>query len=232
MIDDITFGGEQKMKRFVIAAAVLTATAAQALAADGYVEGQLGYAMLQDVDSKTYSGTSNGITATNLKLTLDYDNALAFGAEAGILDFGLKNVRLGLGIKYFEAELNAATLSGTLTSGGTTWTGPTTVSGSSLNGTFDNTVMLYSLNGYYDFKSKYRLTPFVGAGIGLANIENSDDIEFGGNLSAGVNFDLTEKAYMGIKGDYHYIAGPKDKYGIEYEAIQAMTAMVTLGYRF
>lgn len=229
------------MKITKITALVLGAMAlgvvSNAQAAEYYVEGQLGATMIQDVDTSTYSGTSGGITYTNASASIDYDTALTGGAEFGFGDFGVENFRLGFSVKLLEAELDSVTLSGTATDGTTTLTGPATFSRADLDtigagSTFDNRVGIYSINGYYDFKNDSAFTPYLGAGIGFADIENAKDSEFAFNLSGGVNYDITEKFYMGVKGEYTWIDGPTDEFGLEFDPIQAFSALVTIGYRF
>ena len=91
---------------------------------------------------------------------------------------------------------------------------------------------IFSINGYYDFDFGSAFTPYLGVGIGLADIENAKDIEFALNLSVGVNYAITQRAYLGVKGEYHRISGPTDKMGFDYDTIQAFSGLVTVGYRF
>jgi opacity protein-like surface antigen len=205
-------------------------------AADVYVEGQVGTTWMADVDTDKYSGTVDGITATNLMATLEYDAGLTMGAEIGFSKFGVKNMRLGLSAKKFKAKFNAMELNGSLTDGTTTVTGPVTAKRSdfgSIANSLDNKVQVYYLTGYYDFPTDNKLTPYVGVGVGLADIQNAIDKEFALGLSAGANYVVTEKIYLGMRLDYSRIAaGVTDKIGITYEAMQSVSALATIGFHF
>jgi len=225
-----------KIAAFVVGAMALGVTS-YAQAAEVYIEGQVGTTVIKDVDTETYSGTSGGITYTNVGGSIDFDRAFTAGAEIGVGSFGVENMRLGLSVKHLKAKLNAVTVSGTATDGTTTLTGPATFSRADLDtigagSAFDNTVRIFSVNGYYDFKNDSAFTPYLGAGIGLADIENAKDKEFALNLSAGVNYAITEKAYLGVRADYHRIEGPTDEIGLDYDTIEAYSVMATVGYRF
>ena len=157
--------------------------------------------------------------------------------EIGVGDFGVRDLRLGLSAKQLKAELNSVTISGTITDGTTTLTGPATLSRADLDTigegrTFDNRVRIFSINGYYDFDFGSAFTPYLGVGIGLADIENAKDNEFALNLSVGVNYAITQRAYLGVKGEYHRISGPTSKVGEDYDTIQAFSGLVIVGYRF
>ena len=213
----------------------ILAISTSAQAASPYIEGQAGITMINDVETDTYSGSSGGVTWTNVKGEIDYDNAFTLGAEIGVSDFGVNNLRLGVGAKRLEAKLSSVELSGTATDGTTTLTGPGKFSRDDVNSIgadLDNTIALYSVNAYYDFDVHEKFTPFVGVGIGFADIENAKDLELAGALSIGAQYDFTEKFYAGLRGDYHMIAGPSDELGLDYESIHAFTASATIGYRF
>ncbi|MGY9001439.1 MAG: outer membrane beta-barrel protein, partial [Rhodospirillales bacterium] len=97
----------------------------------------------------------------------------------------------------------------------------------------DNKVQVYYLTGYYDFPTDNKLTPYVGVGVGLADIQNAIDKEFALGLSAGANYVVTEKIYLGMRLDYSRIAaGVTDKIRITNEAKQSVSALATIGFRF
>jgi len=216
-------------------AGVMIASSYNANAENLYIEGQLGAAWIKDVDSNTISGTASGITFTNVGLTIDYDTALAFGVEAGGSIPGADHFRVGISFKQLDAKLNSATLRGSVTDGTTTLTGPATFSRADLDTvgiSADNKALLYSVNMYYDFKNDSAFTPYLGAGIGIADIKNAKDIELALNLSAGVNYDIMEQVYIGVRGDYNLISGPEDELGIKYDDIQALSILATIGFKF
>ena len=153
---------------------------ASANAASPYLEAQLGYTFIQDVDTTEMSGSVSGggltVTAAG-KASLEYDSAFTFGGEVGFKDIVDKNFRLGLGFSQFGAKFSKATLSGTIsiTDGVTTISssGSVPVRRSDLASVgaadaFDNTIRYYSMNAYYDFDFLGANTrPFLGAGLGL-----------------------------------------------------------------
>ena len=69
-----------KIKSLLLPTLFVTSSA---FAVTPYVEGQLTYINIDDVDSKTYSGSVSGITYTGAKVEHDYDNDIAFGFEIG-----------------------------------------------------------------------------------------------------------------------------------------------------
>ena len=73
-------------------------------AATPYVEGQIGYANASKVNTNTYSGTVDGITATNLMGKLNYDSSASFGAEIGMKDALVQNLRIGASITTMKFD--------------------------------------------------------------------------------------------------------------------------------
>ena len=120
-----------------------------------YIEGQINYNQVDDVDTNTYSGSAGGFTFSNLKGTLDYDSDIGYGLEFGVSGI-LNNDNLRIGVSYVEneIELESASGSGTVTDGSTTVNFAVSASRSDLDSiglSFDNDVEVYSLNAYYDF---------------------------------------------------------------------------------
>ena len=113
------------------------------------------YSESGSVGGYTYSGTANGTTSLGGGVALD----------AGIgYDFG-NSIRGEVTYVLGSYAIGNTTYSGNLTSGGRTYTGNGTVSASGNVST--NSVMF---SGYYDFKSKSKFTPYVGAGIGYTGV--------------------------------------------------------------
>lgn len=225
------------MKKLLIATAVFAtlAVSATAQAATPYIEGQLGYANLGDVDTNTYTGTSGNITATNLRLTADYDSSATFGAEFGFKDVIVPNLRIGASISTMKFDLKSAELNGVITDGVDTITGPVTVTRAdlaSVGANSDNRVNLYMVNAYYDFKNSTDFTPFVGFGLGLADIKNAKGTEFAYSINAGAKYNIDKNIYVGAKGTYTRVSGPEDEIGIKYQNIDVYTANLAVGYEF
>jgi opacity protein-like surface antigen len=158
------------MKKLLIAA-VVAAISSGALAADlkPYIEGQLGYANLNDVDSKTVSDSIGNVQLSG-KLKNNYDSDATYGFEIGAKNVGIENLRLGASYSRAEFDFKSAGLTGTIS----TDAGSTSISGSasrsqlgSYASTLDAKLNLYMLNAYYDFKNSSAFTPFIGAGMVL-----------------------------------------------------------------
>ena len=168
-------------------------------AATPYVEGQIGYANASKVNTNTYSGTVDGITATNLMGKLNYDSSASFGAEIGMKDALVQNLRIGASITTMKFDLKNAVISGSLTDGVDTVSGslPITAADFATVGvSFDNRVNLYMANAYYDFKNDSKFTPFVGFGLGVADIKNAKDNEFTYSLNAGAKYNIDKNVFV------------------------------------
>jgi opacity protein-like surface antigen len=213
----------------------LSATAITAQAATPYVEGQIGYANASKVNTNTYSGTVDGITATNLMGKLNYDSSASFGAEIGIKDLLVPNLRVGASFTTMKFDLKNAVISGSLTDGVDTVSGSLPISAAdfaTVGVSFDNRVNLYMANAYYDFKNDSKFTPFVGVGLGVADIKNAKDSEFTYSVNAGAKYNIDKNLYVGAKAAYTNINGPADQLGLKYQNIELYTANLSLGYEF
>jgi opacity protein-like surface antigen len=226
------------MKKLLIAA-VVAAISSGALAADlkPYIEGQLGYANLNDVDSRTVSDSIGNVRLSG-KLKNNYDSDATYGFEIGAKNVGIENLRLGASYSRAEFDFKSAGLTGTIS----TDAGSTTISGSasrsqlgSYASTLDAKLNLYMLNAYYDFKNSSAFTPFIGAGIGFADIKNTKDNEFAFSLNAGGKYNINDNLYLGAKGSYVRVNGPTIQvdggdYGLE--DVDLWKAEALLGYQF
>jgi len=227
----------------ILVVALLTLTANSSFAASladmkPYIEAQINYHNPDDVSSNTLSGASthNGITTSaSIRIENEYDNETAAGVEFG---FSVSdNSRIGFAYTRPDFELDKITLTGTLTDGTTTLTDAGTFSRDQLAtvgpaDTFDNEVRLLSMNYYYDFDLSSEIKPFLGFGVGIANIENAKDNELALSLHGGAKYYLADKVYLGGKASYSQIQGPTDGFGFKYEDIDFWTATLALGYEF
>lgn len=102
--------------------------------------------------------------------------------------------------------------------------------------TFGVDVMTSSLmfNGYYDFMPSEAVSPFIGAGIGFANVESDldyygsdDDGVFAYQFAAGVGLALNPNMKVDVQYRYFATEDP-DIYGLEYEYV---THNVLVGLR-
>ena len=212
------------MKRFLIPVIGVLALLATnpVIANEFYIEGSIGHYDVDDVDTTRASGTASGITFTNLGGTLEYDADTTFGFEIGVK----LNDKVRIGFSYVDASLDfeGATVSGSATDGVTTINASARVTpadASALGLTFSNDAEVMMIKAYYDFDSfNNGLTPFVGFGLGQADIDNATDDETIISLTAGARYNLNDKAYVGAKISYMEINGPDDSLGIQYDDIE------------
>jgi opacity protein-like surface antigen len=87
-------------------------------------------------------------------------------------------------------------------------------------------------NAYYDFKNDSQFTPFVGFGLGVADIKNATDNEFAYTVNAGAKYNIDKNVYIGVKAAYTNINGPSDELGLKYQNLEIFTANVALGFEF
>jgi len=224
------------MKRFLIPVIGVLALLATnpVIANEFYIEGSIGHYDVDDVDTTRASGTASGITFTNLGGTLEYDADTTFGFEIGVK----LNDKVRIGFSYVDASLDfeGATVSGSATDGVTTINASARVTpadASALGLTFSNDAEVMMIKASYDFDSfNNGLTPFVGFGLGQADIDNATDDETIISLTAGARYNLNDKAYVGAKISYMEVNGPDDELGIQYEDIELTSFEVVVGTTF
>ena len=199
-----------------------------------YIEGQLGRTQVQDADGATTVSGSGFNAAVNV--TLEYDASISYGAEVGFRNIGGTGIRAGLSFNTLKAKFDKGTVSAALSHNGTVVASGaasfTKADAEAAGVDLDNNVNTYSLNAYYDFDIGGKFAPYVGAGVGIADIEHADSNELALSLHAGANYAFTDKIYAGLKASYHRVEGPTDKFGINYDDVTAYTVGVVLGYRF
>ena len=226
------------MKKLLIAA-VVAAISSGALAADlkPYIEGQLGWSNLDDVQSETLSTPLDGGSAS-ASFKTKYDSTVSGGFELGIKNIGIENLRLGASYQTMKFDMEKVTGTATLTGTAETllpnavYTGDITSNVRSVGINLDNRVNLYMANAYYDFKNSSPFTPFLGFGIGMADIKNAKDNEFAWSAHLGGKYNITPNVYLGLKGSYTGVKGITDKLGIQYDDFDAYSGHALLGYEF
>ena len=221
------------MRKILLLLALISSSA---LAAElkPYLEGQLGFASLDDVDTKL-SGAIGGGTAT-ASAKIEYDHSVSGGFEIGANNVGIENLRIG--VSYSRMKFDMDKVTGSITTTGVTGfddgtlTGDITSTVRSGGISLDNSVNLYMANAYYDIKNASAFTPFVGLGMGMANIQNAKDNEFAWSASVGGKYNIDKNMYLGLKGSYTSVNGITDKIGLEYKDMDAYSAHALLGYQF
>jgi len=195
-----------------------------------YIEGQVNYNQIDDVDTTTITDTVAGSDIVG-KLTNEYDSDIGLGFEVGAKNVSNSNLRIGLSYSETKIELKKTTASGTV-DGVAGSLSITPSDWSAVGVSFDNDVKSYSLNAYYDFKTNGTFTPYVGVGLGQVDIENANDKELSKSLYLGGRHSINDKMYVGIKGAYTMIDGPTDKLGLSYDDITQKSVSLIVGYNF
>ena len=224
------------MKKLVILLFTFSLLSLQSVKSEEfYIEGQVNYNQVDDVDTKTYSGTAGGLTFSNLKASNKYDSDIGLGFEVGAKNVSNSNLRIGLSYSESKIELEKTTGSGTVTDGSTTVNfavSATKAELASVGLSFDNDVKSYSLNAYYDLETNGTFTPYVGVGLGQVDIQNANDKELSKSLYLGGRHSVNDQMYVGVKGTYTMIDGPTDKLGLSYEDITQKSLSLIVGYNF
>ena len=220
-----------------VAALIISSPAvAQEIKLKPYVEGQISRMMIDDVDANT-TVRAGGFNAA-LALEGDFETATAFGAEVGISGIGGTGFRAGLGYTTFDAELEA--VNGTANN--FTFNGvaiPGSASGrvtadelKAAGADIGEKVKVFSVNAYYDFDLDSNFKPYLGLGVGMADIENMKDNELALSGYAGVNYAITENLYAGLRASIHHVEGGEDEAGIIYDDIRTYSVGAVIGYKF
>ena len=201
-----------------------------------YVEGQISRMMIDDVDANT-SVQGGGFNAA-IALVGEYDDATAFGAEVGLAGIGGTGFRAGLGYTTFDAELEAVNLTATnITFNGVAIPGAASgrVTADQLKAAgadIGEKVKVFSVNAYYDFDLDSNFKPYLGLGVGMADIENMKDNELALSGYAGVNYAITENLYAGLRASIHHVEGGEDEAGIKYDDLRTYAVGAVVGYKF
>lgn len=198
-----------KKKTLTIAccAALLSISSVAYSAAGPYVSGNVGLAIANDSDWT--DSTFPGIT-----LDIESDPGWALGAAVGYaFEF---NTRLEAEITYQENDLDNVNVFGFDVD---------------LSGDTSSTALLF--NGYYDFNNASAFTPFIGGGIGVANVEindinipgsglpnfGDDDTVFAYQVGAGVAYAINENIDIDVKYRYFATSDPDfDTSEVEYSS--------------
>jgi opacity protein-like surface antigen len=176
----------------VLLTAVLTALTTTAFADDlkPYIEGSLGYAKTDDARISFID--DNGTTAN---YRANYDNDINYGVEIGVKNLLHPNIRLGA--QYIKYQFDQKSGINTLADG-------TTEADDELAKMKAN---VYLVNAYYDFNNATKLTPFVGLGMGTADVDGNKDNEFSWAAHLGGRYNFDDNLYLGLKGSYLRING-------------------------
>lgn len=199
------------MQRSIIIAAALAAAPAFAqdepVAGSGratgvYVRGAAGVSFPQSLDQAfSYSPVYLPIVAPPTGKATDLGGGAAWSAAIG---FQYAKTRTELEYRRFDLDADEVALTGGAV--------PSTVTGAG-----DVAVQAIMSNVYFDLVNSSRLTPYIGAGVGGARVENelgARDAAFAFQGRAGVDFSLTRALSVGVEYSYfrttEIVYGPKE----------------------
>ena len=149
-----------------------------------YLAGDLGLSIPRDINA-SFNDTAVGVFDADY----DLDNSVLFSGAVGM--HVMPNVRGEFEIAYSKSDL-----------------GDGTVAGTAAAGAGDISRLAFMLNGFYDFKNTSQVTPYLGAGLGLArlnaskealtSIDDESDTVFAYQLAAGVGYDINENVTLNL----------------------------------
>ena len=204
-----------------------------------YFEGQMNYIDPDDVSTDTLAGNLSGIDYLDTRIDFKHKSDTSPGFEFGLYNL-FDNSNLRLGFSYTKSSINidyeTSSLSGAISKGLLLLpegVGITREDYKAVGLNFEKNVKLYMLNAYYDFDFKNNFKPFIGVGLGLSDLDNTDDgKEFTYSGMIGARYYFNEQVYVGGKFTHFSIEGPKDKMGLNYRDIDLYTGTLSVGLEF
>lgn len=197
-------------------------------AADFYVEGQVGHSSINDI---MFHG--NTFETGELDVVFELENSFAYGVEVGIKNFEKHNVlRVSLAWSKLDTEIKNAF--GDL-QGGTLYPAGPFNDAEVLPFGLDFTVLnsgadIYSANIYYDFPTQWKFRPYLGIGLGFAELEN---YESGILLSLGGEYAINDHFSWGLKYQHSkFSIGDDADLNWQYGSLKANVISGTLSYKF
>ena len=199
-------------KLFIAVGAILFSFSSNAFAAENapYIEGHVGGVMPRDVNLDAGTAAQGG--------ELGVKEREAFGGEIGIANVSGTGFRIA-----------ASVLSTTL------HVDEFCVDGAACVATSDkDSTQIYMGRVYYDFASNSPLTPYVGFGAGFTDIAGGTGTDIAWSAAAGVNYNITENIYVGLRGEYiySYIKEPVNNGAQEIDGSDFWAGAIVLGFKF
>jgi opacity protein-like surface antigen len=205
----------RKVGVVVVGFLVLLVSAAPVSAKGPYVGGQAGVVFLSDSDIQQGPTT----------LTSSFDTGYGLGLTGGY-SFGMFRLEGELFYKTNAFE-------------------ETSAAGVSLPADGDMTALGLMVNAYFDFKNNTAFTPFIGVGVGMAQVSikdltigglaiaDDDDAVFAYQGIAGVGYSVTPALTLDLAYKYTATADPEftDLSGVPFEA-EYMSHNIMAGVRF
>ena len=186
-----------KKCRVVLFALALIFTASYASAEGLYARGSIGASLVDDstVTVQGYSGSAE----------IEFDTGLLFSAAIGS-DLG-NNTRVEGEVSYMTADVDRIVAGGLY-----------------IDLADEVNVLSLLVNCYYDIETGSTMTPFIGAGIGVANVEvegdgSEDDTVFAYQAGAGIGYAVNDSTTLEL--GYRYMATSDPEFQEAGETVEA-----------
>lgn len=207
------------MKKALIATALCACTlSTSAFAVEYYAQGQLGVAKVEDLT------TESGPILAQIK----YDDDILFGLEGGISGFEQHNVlRLGLSWQTFDMGVSRALIDDGINP-------PVVGNEAELEQAgydLENRLDMYSVKLYYDFPVNMTLKPYIGVGLGIADVEDADQ-ETAYIFNLGGRYPINDQVNVGLKYEYVNVKDLTADNGTAFNGITQHSFSATIDYRF
>ena len=215
-------------------------------ATDFYIESSLGRANYDGIDSSTENVTiippnTNLSWNGNLKASSDYKSGHTYGIEIGVRDFSRYPLRLGLAWQNMEAKNDRTSITHPQTGIKVRLRGEATnlftyAENEALLS--DNDMQVWSVNLYYDLPLKIAFKPYVGVGIGWADMDLAKSKERAYLFHLGGRYEIAPGVNVGIKYQYidvdDFTHKKLEKFSInaKYDGMDAQVISATISYDF
>ncbi len=183
-----------------------------------YLGANFGVVLLDDSD------VTDSTMPFDMGMEFSFDPGWTIGAAVG---YQINNFRVEGEISYEQCDVDQ-----------------TTALGVSFDSTGDVTGTAFMLNGYYDFKNESAFIPYVGAGLGYANVEindynipgsgvadySADDSVFAYQFGVGIGYAINEKVTLDLK--YRYFATDDPEFDTSEVEISGQKICLGVKYNF
>jgi len=144
-----------------------------------YIEGRIGMLVPKDENISFSDGTTGEGT---------WKLGIGYAGEIGIAGVNGTGLRLGVSVQAANLEVDKLCV-----------IGAACIDGAGE----DVSAQIYQAQAYYDLDPLLGFRPYVGVGFGLVDTD-SDTTEIAASASVGLNYNVTENAYVGLRADYLY----------------------------
>ena len=195
----------QKTLVFLLALTILMGFGFSIACAEPYISGNLGVVFVEDSNIENdFSNVADVSFDAGFGITAAAGNTYDTGFRAEV-EFGYRSKE----IDEFDSEYKHGSLDG------------------------DISALSMMINGFYDIKPEERFCPFIGVGIGIADIEgdldefgSEDEVVFAYQLAAGVAFAVDQNTKLDVQYRYFSTNDPDfNGLNVEYDTHNAVLGL-------